>query len=158
MRISSGIFRDYDVRAVIPDELDKEGAIRIGQAIAELFKPKIVAIGHDMRISADEISGGLAEGILKQGADVIDLGLISTDMAYFAAGKYQFDLAMSVSASHNPSEYNGLKLVKKNAIAVSGKSGIYDLRDLAVSKKKIAPAQKKGKRIAKNIVDDYIKH
>lgn len=158
MRISSGIFGDYDVRAVIPDELDEEGAIRIGQAVAELFKPKIVAIGHDMRISADEISGGLAEGILRQGVDVIDLGLISTDMAYFAAGKYQFDLAMSVSASHNPSEYNGFKLVKKNAIAVSGKSGIYDLRDLAVSKKKIAPAQKKGKKIAKNIVDDYIKH
>ena len=158
MKIAPGIFRDYDVRAVIPDELDREGAIRIGQVLVELFKPKIVAVGHDMRITTDDIAGGLTEGILKQGVDVVDLGLISTDMAYFAAGKYGYDLALSVSASHNPSEYNGFKLVKKGAIAVSGDSGVYDIRDFATSNKKIEPVQKKGKLTKRDISDDYVNH
>ncbi len=158
MKITPNIFRDYDVRAIVPDELDKEGAERIGQVLVELFKPETVALGHDMRVSADDIAGGIAEGVMKQGADVVDLGLISTDMAYFAAGKYGFDLALSISASHNPPEYNGFKLVKKNAIAVSGDSGIYKIRDLATSNRKIKTSLKKGKRVKKNIVDDYVKH
>ncbi|MBL7150341.1 phosphomannomutase/phosphoglucomutase [Candidatus Microgenomates bacterium] len=158
MKISPNIFRDYDVRAVIPDELDREGAIRIGQILVELFNPKIVAVGHDMRITTDDIAGGLTEGILKQGVDVVDLGLICTDMAYFAAGKYGYDLALSVSASHNPSEYNGFKLVKKGAIAVSGDSGVYDIRDFAISNKKIEPAQKRGKLTKRDISDDYVNH
>lgn len=158
MIIKPNIFQDYDVRAIVPTELDKEGAIRIGQVLVELFKPKTVAIGHDMRLSADDIAGGIAQGVLKQGADVIDLGLISTDMAYFAAGKYGFDLALSISASHNPSEYNGFKLVKKGAVAVSGDSGLYKIRDFAISNKKIKPATCKGKVIKKNLVDDFVKH
>lgn len=158
MIIKPNIFRDYDVRAIIPDELDKEGAVRIGQVLVEMFKPKTVAIGHDMRISADDIAGGLKEGVLKQGADVIDLGLISTDMAYFAAGKYAYDLALSVSASHNPPEYNGFKLVKKGAIAVSGDSGIYDIRDFALSNKKIKPAKRRGKIIKKDLTQAFVKH
>lgn len=156
--INPAIFRDYDVRAIVPQELDGSGAERIGQVLVAMFQPQTVAIGHDMRISAEEISGGLTEGILKQGADVIDLGLISSDMAYFAAGKYGYDLALSVSASHNPSEYNGFKLVKKGAVAVSGDSGIYDIRDQAVSQKPIQPAQQRGKKIQRDISDDYVQH
>jgi len=158
MIINPQIFHDYDVRAIIPDQLDEKGAERIGQVLVKIFKPKTVAIGHDMRISADQISGGLTEGILKQGADVIDLGLISTDIAYFAAGKYKYDLALSVSASHNPPEYNGFKLVKKGAVAVSGDSGIYEIRDMAVSGQKIAPANNRGNLIKKDINDDYVQH
>lgn len=156
--IKASIFRDYDVRAIIPDELDEKGAIRIGQVLAKIFQPKIVAIGHDMRLSANKISGGLKEGFLKQGVNIVDLGLISTDMAYFAAGKYKYDLALSVSASHNPPKYNGFKLVKKGAIAVAGDSGIYDIRDFAVSDKKIAPAKKRGKIIKKDISADFVQH
>jgi len=158
MKINPAIFRDYDVRAVIPDDLDQEGALRIGQSIVQIFRPQRVAIGHDMRISADEIAGGLKEGILQQGANVIDLGLISTDMVYFAAGKYNYDLAIAVSASHNPPEYNGFKIVKKGAIAIAGDSGIYQIRDLACSSKEIIPAKKKGKIIKKNLVDEFVKH
>lgn len=158
MIINPGIFRDYDVRAKVPQELDGAGAERIGQVLVQMFQPQTVAIGHDMRISAEEIAGGLIEGILKQGADVIDLGLISTDMAYFAAGKYGYDLALSVSASHNPAEYNGFKLVKKGAVAVSGDSGIYDVRDQAVSQKPIQPAQQRGKKISRDISADYVQH
>lgn len=73
--IKANIFRDYDVRAIVPQELDKKGAIRIGQVLVNLFKPKTVAIGHDMRITADEIAGGIAEGIMIQGANVTDLGI-----------------------------------------------------------------------------------
>ena len=158
MIIDPKIFRDYDVRAIIPKELDAAGAERIGQVLVQLFQPKTVAIGHDMRISANEISNGLAKGILKQGADVINLGLISTDMAYFAAGKYGYDLALSVSASHNPSEYNGFKLVKKGAVAVSGDSGIYQIRDLAISGKPIQPANQPGETTKRDISADYLQH
>lgn len=158
MIIKPNIFRDYDVRAVIPDELDRDGAVRIGKVLVEMFKPKTVAIGYDMRISADDIAGGITEGVLKQGAHVIDLGLISTDIAYFAAGKYGYDLALSVSASHNPAEYNGFKLVKKGAIAVSGKSGIYNIRDWAISKRKIMPVKKRGKLTKKDISEAFVKH
>ncbi|PIS09623.1 phosphomannomutase/phosphoglucomutase [Candidatus Beckwithbacteria bacterium CG10_big_fil_rev_8_21_14_0_10_34_10] len=156
--IKANIFRDYDVRAIVPQELDKKGAIRIGQVLVNLFKPKTVAIGHDMRITADEIAGGIAEGIMIQGANVTDLGLISTDMAYFASGKYGYDLALSVSASHNPSEYNGFKVVKKGAIAISGNSGIYDIRDLALSDEKFIPAKKRGILSKRDIYDEFIKH
>jgi phosphomannomutase len=158
MIIKPGIFHDYDVRARIPDELDKEGAIRLGQVLVELFKPKTVAIGHDMRISADDIAGGIATGVISQGADVVDLGLMSTDMAYFASGKYGYDLSLSVSASHNPAEYNGFKIVKKGAIAISGRSGIYDIRDKAISSDIIQPASIKGTITKRDILDDFIKH
>lgn len=158
MTINHSIFHDYDVRAVIPTELDGEGAERIGQVLVELFKPKTVAVGHDMRISAKEIAGGLKEGVLKQGAEVIDLGLISTDMAYFAAGKYGYDLAVAVSASHNPAEYNGFKLVKKGAVAISGESGIYDIRDLAISRKEIKSAKERGRIIKKDITEAFVRH
>ena len=158
MTIKPNIFRDYDVRAVIPDELDKKGAVRIGQVLVEMFRPKTVVLGHDMRLTADEIAGGLVEGILMQGADVIHIGLITTDMIYFAAGKYGYDLGIAVSASHNPPEYNGFKLVKKGAVAVSGDSGIYDIRDFAISSKKIKPSLKRGKLIKKDISDSFVKY
>jgi phosphomannomutase len=158
MVINPKIFRDYDVRGVVPEQLDGEGAKRIGKVLAEIFKPKQVAVGNDMRITADQIAGGLKEGLLEQGVDVTDLGLISTDMAYYAAGKHNFDLAIAVSASHNPSQYNGFKIVKKGAVAVSGNSGIYDIRDYAVSDKKIPSAEKKGKLTYKDLSMEFVCH
>lgn len=158
MIIKPNIFRDYDVRAIIPDELDSQGAERIGQILVEIFKPKTVVLGHDMRLTADEIAGGLVEGILKQGANVVHLGLITTDMIYFAAGKYGYDLGVVVSASHNPSKYNGFKIVKKGAVAVSGESGIYAIRDFATSSKKIKPSAKRGKLTKRDIADSFVKY
>ncbi len=156
--IKANIFRDYDVRAVVPEELDSKGAFRLGQVLASLFKPKTVAVGRDMRLTGNEIAGNLTNGLLDQGVNVVDLGLISTDMAYFAAGKMGYDLALAVSASHNPSQYNGFKLVKKGAIAVSGDSGIYDIRDLALSDKKFASAKKPGKLTQKDLSMEFVRH
>ncbi len=156
--INPAIFHDYDVRAVVPDELDRDGAARIGQTLAEFFHPRTVAIGHDVRLSTEDIHGGLITGLLKQGVDVVDLGIICTDMVYFAAGRYGYDLAISVSASHNPAEYNGFKLVKKGAIAVSGDSGLYQVRDLAVSDQVFTPATTEGRRTDRDLYPDFIEH
>ncbi len=158
MNINPKIFKDYDIRGVVPKDLDEEGAVRIGRSLAKLFAPKKVAVGHDMRISADKIAGGLIEGLIKSGVDVVDLGLISTDMAYFAAGKYDYDLAVAVSASHNPPEYNGFKIVKKGAIAVSGESGIYELREIAKSDQELTDASEFGKKSTKDLSMKFVKH
>jgi len=158
MNINPTIFRDYDIRAIFPKELDGPGAKRIAQSLVQLFTPKVVAIGHDMRLSADEMIQNLFAGFTSMGVDVVDLGLITTDMAYFAAGEYGYDLALSVSASHNPPEYNGLKIVKKGAVAVSGDSGIYELRDLAVSSTPIKPSTTKGHITKRDISSAWINH
>ena len=97
--------------------------------------------------------------MINLGVDVIDLGLVSTDMLYFASGTYPEDFALTISASHNPPEYNGMKMVKRGAVAVSGDSGIYDIRDLALSDKDLDfHAASKGKYLKRDIMDSWINH
>ena len=158
MTIDPKIFRDYDIRAVVPDQLDEEGVRRIAQAILHVFKPKSMQVGRDMRVTSPDFHKAFIEEVTKYGVDVVDLGLISTDMLYFAAGTYDEDLAVTISASHNPSEYNGLKMAKKGSVAVSGNSGIYDIRDFAVSNKKLDIPEKQGKVSKRDIMDAWIKH
>ena len=159
MVINPSIFRDYDIRAVAGKELDEEGVARIGKAIFHIFKPKSIQVGHDMRITSPAYHKVFVDTMLDLGVDVADLGLVSTDMLYFASGTYPEDFALTISASHNPPEYNGMKMVKKDAVAVSGDSGIYQIRDLAISDKNldITPASK-GKLIQRSIMKDWINH
>jgi len=153
------IFRDYDIRAVVPDQLNKEGLLRIAEAIVHIFKPKNIQVGHDMRVTSDEFYAAFVEKLSELGVDVVKLGLVSTDMLYFASGKYDEDFALTISASHNPPEYNGIKMVKKGAIAVSGDSGIYEIRDFAVSDKKAeAMKETKGEITERDIMNDWIDH
>ena len=156
MRINPKIFCDYDIRAIIPDDLDMEGVRKIARALAYLYKPKNVAIGRDMRLSSDEIFTNLYKEFMHLGIDIIDLGLVTTDMVYFAAGKHLPDLAIMVSASHNPPKYNGFKIVKKGAIAVSGNSGIYDIRDLVGRDDWHVSSKGKGKKSSLDLYDDWI--
>lgn len=149
MLIKSGIFKDYDIRAIIGDELDMEGVKRIAEASIALFNPKNVSIGRDMRLSGNKIFKILSRTYLQNGIDVIDLGLITSDMSYFASDKGGYDMSIMISASHNPPEYNGLKFVLKGARAVSGDSGIYDIRDWALSKKSLKVSQKQEGRLTK---------
>lgn len=158
MQIIPHIFKDYDLRAIIPDELDFQGAEYIAEALTYYFKPKKIAIGYDMRKSSLQLFKSLARGFLRHGVNVTDLGLISTDMVYFAAGKYNYDLVMTLTASHNPPEYNGIKLAKKGAIPVSGESGWYKIRDLIFSQKKFKLPLKKGKLTIKKIHKQFVKH
>ncbi len=160
MQIDPAIFKDYDIRALVDKQLDLEGVARLGFAMAELFKPERVAVGYDMRPSSPDWSQTLAESLTKMGVDVIDLGLIATDMSYYAAGKLDVDLAVMISASHNPASFNGFKLVKRGAVGVSGQTGIYDLRDLVMSDQKFEPVSsaKQGSLEKRDILDEWIEH
>lgn len=159
MTIDPQIFRDYDIRATIPDQLDEDGLRRIAKAIVFHLRPKSIQVGRDMRTTSPKFHKAFVETMLESGVDVIDLGLVSTDMLYFAAGKYDEDMAITISASHNPPEYNGMKIVKKGAVAVSGDSGIYQIRDLAISDKNLdVKAKKKGILKKRDIMEDWVEH
>jgi len=105
MKFDGSIFKAYDIRGIFPDQLNNEIAYRIGNGLAGYLKPKAIAVGRDMRLSSNELFDSLASGILDAGADVVDLGLVSTDGLYFAVGKFGFDGGVMITASHNPREY-----------------------------------------------------
>jgi phosphomannomutase len=127
------VFKAYDVRGIYPGELDEAGAEAIGRAYVERFEPKRVAVGHDMRLSSPSMQKAVMEGVAKAGADVLDLGLVGTEMVYFAVGSLGLEGGIMVTASHNPKQYTGLKLVRRGALPVGGDTGLFDLRDLIES-------------------------
>src|SRR5437762_9238356 len=130
------IFKAYDIRGLYPEQLDGPLAERIGRAFANVLgslsdKPPgelRVGLGHDMRLSAPELSARYAEGLLDAGADVIDIGEVGTEMLYYLVGSRELDGGLMCTASHNPEAYTGAKLVRPGAIALSGDSGIQDIR------------------------------
>jgi phosphomannomutase len=124
------VFKAYDIRGVFPGELDPELAYKIGRALVVYLNAQEIAVGRDMRVSSPSLSSALIDGILDQGADVCDVGLISTDGLYFAVGRYGFDGGVMVTASHNPPEYNGFKICRSEARALSMDEGIGEIRDL----------------------------
>jgi phosphomannomutase len=127
------VFKAYDVRGIYPAELDEEGAYAIGRAYVEQFEPKEIAVGHDARVSSPSMAQALIDGATAAGADVRAIGLVGTEMLYFAVGDLEVDGGGQVTASHNPKEYNGVKLVRRGAMPVGGDSGLLDIRDRAVA-------------------------
>ncbi len=130
MDIDLKIFKDYDIRGTYPNQINGKVSRAIAHALVRYFKPKSVAILRDMRLSGEEIKDGFVDVFSKLGVDVFDGGLGGTEMQYFIAGTKPYDLVLMISASHNPPEYNGLKVVKKGPIAVTSDSGLYAVRDL----------------------------
>jgi phosphomannomutase len=126
------VFKAYDVRGIYADELDEEGAYAIGRAYAEQFEPKRVAVGRDMRVSAPSMSRAVMSGVAASGAEVLDLGMVGTEMVYFAVGSLGLDGGIAVTASHNPKQYTGMKIVRTGALPVGGESGLLDIRDRAL--------------------------
>ena len=124
------VFKAYDVRGIYPGELDEAGAEAIGRAYVERFEPRRIAVGRDMRLSSPAMQKAVMRGAARAGADVLDLGLVGTEMVYFAVGSLELEGGIMVTASHNPKEYTGLKLVRRGALPVGGDSGLLDLRDL----------------------------
>jgi phosphomannomutase len=126
------IFKAYDVRGIYPDQMDEELAYRIGrgfaQALSQLQDVPVgelrVALGRDMRLSAPTMAEAYARGIADEGVDVLDIGMVGTEMLYWTVGSRELDGGLTCSASHNPAAYTGAKLVKRGAIALSGDSGI----------------------------------
>jgi phosphomannomutase len=127
------VFKAYDVRGIYPDELDEEGAYAIGRAYAEQFQPARVAVGRDMRLSAPSMSQAVMSGLAESGTEVLDLGMVGTEMVYFAVGSLGLDGGIAVTASHNPKQYTGMKVVRAGALPVGGESGLLDIRDRALS-------------------------
>jgi phosphomannomutase len=127
------VFKAYDVRGIYPEELDEEGAYAIGRAYVEEFEPRRIAVGHDMRLSSPVMTEAVMRGAAESGADVIDLGLVGTEMVYFAVGELGLDGGIAVTASHNPKEYTGMKIVRRGALPVGGDSGLLDIRARAIS-------------------------
>jgi len=126
------VFKAYDVRGVYPTELDEEGAYAVGRAYVEHFEPRRIAVGRDMRVSSPSMQRAVMEGAADEGADVLDLGLVGTEMVYFAVGELGLEGGVAVTASHNPKDYTGMKIVRRGALPVGGDSGLLDVRDRAV--------------------------
>ena len=126
------VFKAYDVRGIYPDELDEEGAYAIGRAYVEQFEPRRMAVGRDMRLSSPQMAAAAIRGAADAGAEVLDLGLVATEMLYFAVGELGLDGGIEVTASHNPKQYTGMKIVRRGALPVGGESGLLDVRDRAL--------------------------
>lgn len=152
------IFKAYDIRGIVPRELTPDIAYRIGRALVAFLDVDQVVVGRDMRISGPALAGALIDGIRDQGADAIDIGLVSTDTLYFAVGKYGYPAGVMITASHNPAAYNGFKICKEEARALSLETGIGDIRDLVVSGNLPAPRGERGDLIERNVLDAYAEH
>ncbi len=153
----AGIFKAYDIRGIYPEQLDEAMAEKIGRAFTDFLGAKKVVVGRDMRPHSKPIFDALAKGITEQGADVIDLGMCSTPMSYFANGKLGADGSIIITASHNPAEWNGFKLCRKEAIPISGATGIADIERL-VSEGKWKKSGRKGKVSKYDIAKEYGAH
>jgi len=136
------VFKAYDIRGIYPSEIDEAGAYAIGRGYVEQFEPRRVAVGRDMRLSGPAMQAEVMRGAADAGAQVLDLGLIGTEMLYFAVGELGLDGGIVVTASHNPKAYTGMKIVRRGALPVGGESGLLDVRDraLAGARERTGPA------------------
>lgn len=150
------IFKAYDVRGVVPDEMDAALVREIGAATAKILDGDAIVVGHDMRPSSPELVRAFSEGVRSQGCDVVLVGLASTDMLYFASGDLDLPGAM-FTASHNPAQYNGIKLCRGGAVPVSIDSGLAQIRDL-VRSGDVAPVGQEGEERTEDVLDRYADH
>ncbi|HPC11737.1 MAG TPA: phosphomannomutase/phosphoglucomutase, partial [candidate division Zixibacteria bacterium] len=140
------------------DQLNGDLAYRIGYALASVLKPRSIAVGRDTRVSSDLLFEHLARGINDYGADVIDLGLISTDALYFAVGKFGYDGGVMVTASHNPKEYNGFKVCRKEAVPLSGQEGLNQVLRFIQDGEEMPRSPSPGVVARKDILSEYADH
>jgi phosphomannomutase/phosphomannomutase/phosphoglucomutase len=149
-------FGSYDVRGRIPDELNEEIVYDIGRAYVKLVDPEgPVAVGHDVRLSSPELSEALMAGLNDAGADAIDIGLVGTEIVYFASAQEGMGGGIMVTASHNPSDYNGLKFVRSDAVPISGDSGLRDIEEM-VGAGDVESAPQQGSSRSEDMREAYI--
>ncbi len=154
MEINKAIFKAYDVRGLVPQDLNPEIAFRIGRAVVDFIGSRKVIVCMDMRESSPIFKKELIRGITMQGADVIDIGLCTTPMHYYANGMLGADASVMVTASHNPGGWNGFKICREKAIPLSGETGIMDIRDLVI-RNEFKEADKPGNVTKDSIVERY---
>ena len=152
-----GIFKAYDIRGVYPGEINEEIMYKIGRAYVLKFKTRKVTVGRDMRLSSPTLFEALVNGITEQSCDVVNVGLVSTPMMYFSVWNYNQEGGLMVSASHNPPQYNGVKMVGRNGVPISGETGIYKIGEMITSLKKYLP-KIKGKVEKFDVFHPYVEH
>ena len=157
-RTTASLFKAYDVRGIAPEELSPELAYRVGRALVAEFKVDSIAVGRDMRTTGQLLSASLIDGIRDQGADATDIGLVSTDALYFAVGKFGFPAGVMITASHNPPAYNGFKICREGARAVSFEGGIKQIRDRAIANDFPAMPDRRGDLMEKDVLESYAEH
>ncbi len=158
MNIDTSIFKAYDIRGIYPTQLNEELAYKIGQGFVDYAKPeKEVVVGMDVRLHSESLKKSLIKGIIDTGVDVVDVGLMSTDMLYFAVGNYKFAGGVQSTASHNPPEWHGFKMVDKGPTPTTIEHGIGQIKNHVISGKKIS-SNNKGSIKQKNIWEDYCKY
>ena len=155
--IIPSIFKAYDVRGLYPGEIHEMVAHEIGGAYVTYLGAKRIGVSRDMRVSSPAIMDAFVEGALRQGCDVVDYGQQATDMIYFAVVRDQLDGGVQITASHNPKQYNGIKMVRKGAQPLSGDEGIGEIRDMVVAKATPPAAPKQGTLTQASVIDDYVR-
>ena len=156
MPITIDCFKAYDVRGQIPNQLNPDICYRIGNATAEYLGANRIVVGRDMRLSSNEFADAVIEGLTNAGIEVLDIGLCGTEMVYFGTMHLEADGGIMITASHNPADYNGLKLVREEARPISGDSGLVDIRRIAEGdERKLANG---GRRTEVDILNAYVEH
>jgi phosphomannomutase/phosphomannomutase/phosphoglucomutase len=158
VQFSRKAFKAYDIRGIVPEELNEAMAYRIGKAYVELFKAKKVAIGRDARLTGIKLKAALIAGLTEAGCDVVDIGLCGTEQIYFATAHLNLDGGIMITASHNPQEYNGMKLVSSGARPISEDSGLKELEEAVINASTNVNAVEKGRLVELNIMPEYIRH
>jgi phosphomannomutase len=154
--IPASIFKAYDVRALYPSELNETGARAIGRAFVAYLGASKIAVSRDMRTSSPTLAAAFIDGACEQGADVIDYGMCATDMLYFGVVRDALEGGAQITASHNPGEYNGIKMVRREAFPLSGDAGIGDIRDMVTTDTIPAPTRPRGRHLHASLLDDYV--
>ena len=160
VNVDPGIFKAYDVRAVYPTQINGEVARRIGRAFIDYLggAPKRIAVGRDVRLSSPEIAGSFIEGARSEGAEITDIGVVGTDMMYFHVASQDLDGGAIITASHNPKEYNGIKMVRRGALALSGDAGIKEIKEAIMAGRFADKGTREGKVVSRTISDEYADH
>lgn len=157
MKFTESIFKAYDIRGKVPAELTHEVAKAVGKALADFLPEGKVAVGRDMRPDSEQLAMAISDGLMDQGRDVVDLGQITSDMIYFAVGSNDFAGGAMVTASHNPGEYNGIKLTGKGVVPIGEETGLMDIKK-AIINDNYKTSSGAGSRMQMNILSDWVKH
>src|SRR5438128_11742678 len=158
MNIDPNIFKAYDVRGIYPSEINEDVARAIGAGFVSYLKANRIAVGRDMRLSSPSIAAAFIDGATSRGADVVDYGMIPTDMLYFPVARDRHDGGVQVTASHNPKQYNGMKMVRQEAFPLSGEEGITEIRDLIAQGALPSRKGPRGSVTTADALDDYVSH
>jgi phosphomannomutase len=156
--VNLSAFKAYDIRGRIPDEINADLIYKIGRAYAAFVKPRKVAVGRDIRLTSEEFAQALIRGLVDSGVDVVDIGLCGTEGVYFATFHYQLDGGVMITASHNPTDYNGLKLVRELSKPIGADSGLKDIAAMVAAGNFPAPAMAKGRVENLDTSADYVEH